>query len=154
MKKILFSVLMIICTMIFSAAYATDAGKSGATGAPGEVNCTQCHADFPINSGGGSVSVTSNIPGWTYTPGQTYTINVTVSQTGQTLFGWGLVALKQTEAAVAKCLLPMLQNQKFCTKQFPEKQELTLYSNLMAVLQATLLLYHLTGLLQLQIQVM
>ncbi|HEY6160446.1 MAG TPA: choice-of-anchor V domain-containing protein, partial [Bacteroidia bacterium] len=76
-------------------------GTSTSTGAPGEPHtCSQagCHGagngsnstgGLPDNGGPGSMTWTS-VPQMTnnqYTPGQTYTINATVSETGKTIFG-------------------------------------------------------------------
>ena len=87
-------VLLSVCSV-----FASSGGKAGKTGSPGENTCTQCHGDFALNSGGGSVSITSpNLTGWSYTPGQTYTINVTVSKSGVQLFGLGFESLLSTGA--------------------------------------------------------
>lgn len=68
-------------------------GKAGYTNSPGENNCTSCHPGT-VNTGGGSVTISSpNLTGWIYTPGQTYTINVTVSHSGFGLFSLGFEAL-------------------------------------------------------------
>lgn len=48
------------------------------TGAPGEANCTACHADFPVNSGTGSI-VINGIPA-NYLPGQQVPVTVTATQ--------------------------------------------------------------------------
>ncbi len=58
------------------------------TGAPGEQTCaaSACHLGSPVNSGGGSVSL-SGIPA-NYTLNQEYTITVTVSQSGRSTFGF------------------------------------------------------------------
>jgi len=79
--------------MVATAATMTDTGKSGKADSPGEGNCSQCHNNTTVNTGGGSVSITTNIPGNTYTPGQTYQISVTVSEASKLLFGLGVEAL-------------------------------------------------------------
>ena len=58
------------------------------TGAPGEQTCaaSACHLGSPVNSGGGSVTL-SGIPA-NYTLNQEYTITVTVSQSGRSTFGF------------------------------------------------------------------
>jgi hypothetical protein len=79
-----------------------SAGKAGSNGSPGEGTCASgsCHNSFALNSGPGSVSI--SIVGLTggnlYTPGQTYTMSVTVSQSGIGLFGFGLEALQSSGA--------------------------------------------------------
>lgn len=81
--------------IIFSnIAYTNNNGKEGKTGSPGETACTQCHNSNALNSGGGSVSISSpNMPNWNYFPGTTYTINVKVKKSGIAKFGFGFEAL-------------------------------------------------------------
>jgi len=74
-----------------------DNGKAGFTGSPGEVTCNSsgCHTGTTTNTGGGSLTI--DIPGmtnWQYVPGQTYTVNATVSESGRSLFGLGFEILK------------------------------------------------------------
>jgi hypothetical protein len=71
-------------------------GKTAHSGAPGEETCLHsgCHSGNAMNSSGGSMTITSNMPGWMYTPGQTYQISVTLKRTGQKVFGLDMVALK------------------------------------------------------------
>jgi hypothetical protein len=81
--------------IVFSnIAYTNNNGKEGKTGSPGETACNQCHSTNALNSGGGSVSISSpNMPNWTYFPGTTYTINVKVKKVGVGKFGFGFEAL-------------------------------------------------------------
>jgi hypothetical protein len=67
-------------------------GKAGYTGSPGEQNCTSCHSGT-INSGSGSIAIATSIPPAGYTPGQTYQIDVTVTDATSSLFGFGFEAL-------------------------------------------------------------
>jgi hypothetical protein len=72
-------------------------GKAGATGSPSESTCNQssCHVGTAVNAGSGSVTITSsNLTDWMYVPGQSYSISVTVAETGRSLFGLGFEALK------------------------------------------------------------
>ncbi|MGZ3866421.1 MAG: choice-of-anchor V domain-containing protein [Bacteroidia bacterium] len=60
----------------------------GHTGSPGELTCVYCHNSFAINSGPGNVKI-SSIPAMTgnkYVSGQTYTVQVTVTETGASIF--------------------------------------------------------------------
>ena len=95
MKKIsLLTAFAVSAFFILTSGTEDNNGKAGYTNSPGESNCTSgCHNSFALNSGNGSVSVTSDIPSWEYTPGQTYTINLTVSQPNFSLFGLGFEAL-------------------------------------------------------------
>ncbi|MFM7769284.1 MAG: choice-of-anchor V domain-containing protein, partial [Bacteroidota bacterium] len=89
----------------FFAGILSNNGKAGATGSPGENNCTQCHNSFTVNSGTGSVTITSNMSNWEYIPGQSYQISVTVAQSSTGLFGLGFEAL-QSSGANAGTLTP------------------------------------------------
>ena len=95
MKKL---VLLVISSAIvfltMSAERMSDDGKAGYTGSTGELNCTDCHDQFALNSGGGSVALTStNMTSWMYDPGVTYHMVLTVSKSSSSLFGLGLEAL-------------------------------------------------------------
>lgn len=63
----------------------------GFTGAPGEGNCTGCHYTFALNSGGGKVEI-SGLPA-SYTPGQSYTVTVTLTHPTARAWGFELTAL-------------------------------------------------------------
>jgi Secretion system C-terminal sorting domain len=89
----------------FFAGILSDNGKAGVTGSPGENNCTQCHNSFTVNSGTGSVTISSDMTNWEYVPGQTYQISVTVAQSNIGLFGLGFEAL-QSSGANAGTLTP------------------------------------------------
>jgi len=99
MKKYVYLIFTAITVGIISFAGKNGAmeltnnnGKAGFTGSPGEQTCTSCHSGT-INSGSGSVSITSNIPPAGYTAGQTYQIDVTVTDGTSNLFGFGFEAL-------------------------------------------------------------
>ncbi|MGZ4041895.1 MAG: choice-of-anchor V domain-containing protein [Bacteroidia bacterium] len=91
-KKIITSFsLLIISILIMSHS----AGETDHTAAPGEVTCATggCHNSFALNSGGGTVTISSNIPASGYTPGQTYSISVVVTKTNTPLFGFDFEAV-------------------------------------------------------------
>ncbi len=81
--------------IIFSdIAYTNNNGRAGNTASPGENACNQCHNTNALNSGGGSVTISSpNMPNWIYFPGTIYTINVKVKKAGLGKFGFGFEAL-------------------------------------------------------------
>jgi Secretion system C-terminal sorting domain len=89
--------LIVVCTaflITLSAEKMDDNGKAGYTGSPGELNCTDCHDTNALNSGGGSVTLTStNMTNWVYDPGITYHMIATVSRATDTLFGVCVEAL-------------------------------------------------------------
>jgi hypothetical protein len=98
MNKLYFlSFIGVLSFVTLSSTELNDNGKAGATGSPGESTCNQsgCHTGVAVNSQGGDL--TFDIPGmtnWEYTPGQTYTVNVTMAQSGRNLFGIGLECLQ------------------------------------------------------------
>jgi hypothetical protein len=61
------------------------------TNAPGEGNCTECHVDFPLNSGGGNLSI-SGIPA-NYKPGQQIPITITLNQADAVAYGFQMTAI-------------------------------------------------------------
>ncbi|MBK9639458.1 MAG: T9SS type A sorting domain-containing protein [Bacteroidetes bacterium] len=90
-----------IVAIVMSTAFGilSENGKAGYTGSPSELNCDDCHNSFGnSNSGTGSIYVTSTMNNWQYVPGQTYTVNVIVKQSGRPLFGVGFEALTSTNA--------------------------------------------------------
>ncbi|MBL0314611.1 MAG: T9SS type A sorting domain-containing protein [Flavobacteriales bacterium] len=100
-RNITSSVLFIASlSMFLLSAQSNDDdpdGEAGATGSPNEETCadTDCHETYMLNSGPGSVVISSpDLVNWEYVPGETYTVSVTVSQTGIDLFGLGFEALK------------------------------------------------------------
>lgn len=68
--------------------------SSNYTGAPGFANCTQCHSGV-VNSGPGSVEITTNVPNNMYNPGQTYQVTVTLNSGGgnQAKYGFMLAPM-------------------------------------------------------------
>ncbi|MDE0318082.1 MAG: dockerin type I domain-containing protein [Candidatus Poribacteria bacterium] len=65
------------------------------TGAPGEGNCTQCHAGNVLNAAGGSLMLT--VPE-NYLPGEVYDIVVNLSRSGQSRWGFEMTALNSNGA--------------------------------------------------------
>ncbi|MBK7964601.1 MAG: hypothetical protein IPK10_04405 [Bacteroidetes bacterium] len=100
MKKVKLGALSVIAIIISTAfGILSDNGKAGYTGSPGELKCDDCHSTYGnSNTGPGSIYVTSSMSNWQYVPGQTYTVNVIVKQTGKPLFGVGFEALTSTNA--------------------------------------------------------
>ena len=98
-KKLLLVLVPVIAVTLLTSEQMSDNGKAAKTGAPGEVDCTDCHSDFGINSGGGSISITATgMPTHEYTPGQTYNMSVTVARSANSLFGVGIEALTASNA--------------------------------------------------------
>lgn len=74
------------------------------TSAPGENNCTRCHTTNPLNTGGGSVTV-SGIP-LNYRPGQQIPITVTTAREGGVIFGFQVTALDGRNLQIGNFSLP------------------------------------------------
>jgi hypothetical protein len=72
-------------------AYSTGP-PDGKTGAPGQGTCHDCHADFPLNSGDGFITIAAPA---TFLPGSTHSITVTVGDPGQTRWGFEFSPLDQ-----------------------------------------------------------
>jgi hypothetical protein len=94
-KAIALTFVTVIGIIIFSTiAFTSNNGKAAKTGAPGENACNQCHSTNALNSGGGSVTISSpDLVNWSYVPGFTYNINVKVKKTGVGKFGFCFEAL-------------------------------------------------------------
>ena len=67
----------------------TNVGGSptGRSGGAGESTCTACHSGT-VNSGSGTLSITSNASNNVYIPGMTYTITVSLEQSGILRYGF------------------------------------------------------------------
>jgi hypothetical protein len=74
------------------------------TDAPGEANCTACHTSFPVNTGGGSVSI-MGLP-HDYLPNQQIPITVRTSQVGATVYGFQMTAIDREGKTVGQFTLP------------------------------------------------
>jgi hypothetical protein len=81
--------ILIGLTMFAIMVWASSSGPPNSkTGAPGEGLCTDCHNSFSPNSGDGSLSLQGTPP--VYQPGTTYPLTVTLSDPGQTRWGFEL----------------------------------------------------------------
>jgi hypothetical protein len=74
------------------------------TNAPGEANCTQCHSDFPVNSGTGNVTVTG-LPA-NYLPNQPITLTVRVNQADAVVYGFQMTAVDARGNRIGTYTLP------------------------------------------------
>lgn len=108
-----------IIAVVISTAFGilSDNGKAGYTGSQGELNCDDCHNTFGnSNSGTGSIYVTSSMNNWQYIPGQTYTVNVIVKQSGKPLFGVGFEALTSANANAGSLVITNAAKTQIKTK--------------------------------------
>ena len=102
MKKVLLLLTALAgLFIVLTAGTNSSSGKAGYTNSPGEGNCTSgCHSSFAVNTGGGSISISSTnmpmMPSMMYDSGVTYHMIVTVTRTGNSLFGVCVEALDAT----------------------------------------------------------
>ena len=105
MKKTLLFTTSIFIGILLLTYPETTKGKlngspGGQTNSPIDgSNCTGCH-NATLNSGQGSVIISSNMLNNEYVPGQTYTITVTASHPSFTNYGFELTAEDQVKAGV------------------------------------------------------
>lgn len=97
-KKIALGIIVIVSVGLLSFVVISKNGKAGYTGSPGENSCNQCHNSFALNSGNGSIYITTNIPNDLYVPDSVYEISVTVAKPGVNLFGFGLEVLDSDQS--------------------------------------------------------
>ncbi len=91
----------------------SDNGRTGVAGSPGENTClTGCHSSFALNSGGGGVRITTNVPATGYVAGTVYNVTVTPRRTGSTLFGLGFEALNSANANAGTIASPSARCRK------------------------------------------
>lgn len=104
MKRYLsiFAFISFFCLLAAEYAFTNSGGPPpNHTGAPGQSNCTSCHGGT-VNSGSATRSLVFNgNPNLTsYTPGQTYTAVLTISQSGIGTFGFQMISRNANNANV------------------------------------------------------
>jgi hypothetical protein len=106
-RKIIFILSGIVALLSFTLAIKDHSGKFHTAGlpVPGETTCSAsgCHGagngsftsgGFADNGGPGSIVLSSsNMPGWVYTPGVTYHMTITLTETGCSLFGFSAAVM-------------------------------------------------------------
>ncbi len=124
MKKNLFKVstFFIFCALFFAfglkgARVSADSGGPvpSRTGAPGEQTCAiaQCHIGTPVNTGGGTLTI-SGMPA-NYVLNQNYTITITLSQGARVRFGFEATVIDDTGKAAGTITVTDTSR----TKSFP-----------------------------------
>ncbi len=115
--------LSVICIALVLAGFGfinrkVEASASGPTttftNAPGEGNCTACHSDFNVNSGGGSVTITG-LP-TNYLPNQVVPVTVTVNHFDAVIYGFELTAVDE-QGRFAGTLINNLQTPQMQIQQ-------------------------------------
>lgn len=107
MKKFVFiTIVVFVGIMQIAAIVLHSNGIAGYTDAPGEATCTDCHNSYPLNTLGGSVSITAPTAlNNNYICGQTYTVAVKITRAGTYLFGFDFEALDSTGASAGTLTL-------------------------------------------------
>ncbi len=103
-KSTYFIVSILVLIVGTSAVLYSPRPPQGYTGAPGGFGTcgnAGCHNSFPVNSGGGNISV-SGLP-TVYTPGMKYTFSLTISHGAADRKRWGfsIAARKSSDPAMA-----------------------------------------------------
>lgn len=99
MKKISLLSLIIVIVFVFQSNVKSPKYSSvpptGYTGASGDY-CVSCHADFSLNSGGGSVS-TTGLPVGTYNAGQEYNFSLNINHSSnRSKWGFSIAAINSS----------------------------------------------------------
>jgi len=81
----------------------SDGAYGGFSGAPGEETCRHCHKSFPLNSGGGSLTI-DGFPD-VYATGETYHVTVTLASPTAVEWGFQATVLSGANAPVGKLLV-------------------------------------------------
>ncbi len=88
----LFALVAILGAASLAAAYS-GGPPNALTNAPGEGNCTACHGTYPLNSGGGSLTVEGLASA--FVPGDTYTVTVRLADPAASRWGFELTVLDE-----------------------------------------------------------
>ena len=88
-----------VALLLAGGAHANATGPPPArTGAPDELDCTQCHVGTAVNGGGGEVTIEGPLE---YEPGETYDLDVRIIDSSATKWGFELTVLDAaSDAAV------------------------------------------------------
>ena len=99
-----FSALAVLLVLLASGMVIghSSGPQNGRTNAPGESDCTGCHSQFTLNSGPGALDITA--PQF-YRPGDTITVAVKLTNSGQQRWGFELTALDQVNQPIGHFLL-------------------------------------------------
>ena len=108
MKRIylIFVELTIIVSLSFGYSGGPPDGMCG--NPPNNTNCTQCHSDFPVNSGLGILQLTGP---FTYVPGDTLTYVIAIANPGQSRWGFELTSMSNNQQAGSILVLDPIHTQ-------------------------------------------
>lgn len=93
---------LFLALLVAPGVYVLGYGKGArpaSTNAPGETSCqaSKCHAQNPLNSGGGLLTL-SGVPD-SIVPGQKYPLTISLEQQGQKRWGFQITALNDSNLA-------------------------------------------------------
>lgn len=94
---------MLITCLLLSPTEGRASAKGpfpGFSGAPGEETCRHCHTTFPINQAGGELRI-DGFPEF-YTPGEIYSVTVTLSSNIATRWGFQATSLSEKKKPAGK----------------------------------------------------
>jgi hypothetical protein len=96
LKRFSFILFFLLVSILgWEQARTSSGGIAGSySSAPGESNCSSCHAGLALNAGPATRTLSLNgVAGATnYVPGQTYNVQFTMTEAGRNRFGFQLVA--------------------------------------------------------------
>ena len=87
--------LAMLASLGTASAYESGPPDAMCGNPPGQSNCTMCHYEFEVNSGGGSLALLG-LPA-DYVPGQTYALTVQLEDQGQDRWGFELTVLDDAD---------------------------------------------------------
>lgn len=105
-KLRLFLLFLFVSVSGWSFMFLSNSGIAGYTGSPGESTCANCHSGGSSPASAISISSTPSFSNNEYVPGTTYTIEITVSATGFSKFGFGCEILNASNTNAG-----LMQNQ-------------------------------------------
>jgi hypothetical protein len=99
---------LFICVMIFYSGFVfTNSGSPGGgyTNAPGENNCSNCHASS-LSSGSiwNNITLTSTVPFSSFIGGNTYSLTLSFSDINSVKYGFELTALSNSANSTSPTL--------------------------------------------------
>src|ERR1051326_3716894 len=90
---------------LFAYILGPDPGVNGVFNSTQTCSMSGCHTGNPVNANGGSITL-GGLPSAGWVPGQTYPLTVTITRTGQHLFGFELSAVADATNQQAGSLAP------------------------------------------------
>jgi len=96
--------ILLISSVGLALAYSHGPLDGYANNPPAQQNCATCHISFPVNSGDGSFLFT-DMPEDGYVPGETYDLVLSISDDGQSRWGFELTAQKDDNSMAGQLII-------------------------------------------------